>query len=402
MSERDDSSETPASGSEVGAAHVRALEALSRRNRLRQLIPREGWDFSSNDYLGLARSSDLGQAIAQAIADGVAIGSGGSRLLRGNDPEHVLLEEEAARFFGTEAALFFASGFSANAALFSTLPMRGDLIVHDALIHASVHEGVQHTRAEARAAEHNDAQAFEDAIVKWRGEGGKGRVWISVESLYSMDGDMAPLDDLVEVADRHDGILVIDEAHATGVLGPQGRGLGAHLEGRPNVISLHTCGKALGVMGGLVCGPRLLIDFLINRCRPFIYSTAPSPLMAAGVRAALKLVAGDDGEGGDGRRRRHRALVKNAGERLNERCGIEPTGTHIQPVVIGSDERAVRLASKLQARGFDVRAIRPPTVPEGTARLRLSLTLNVTEEIVTDLVEALSEELGCEAGAVKR
>ncbi|MCH9806306.1 MAG: 8-amino-7-oxononanoate synthase [Alphaproteobacteria bacterium] len=384
----------------VGLAHARSLEALSRRNRLRALSPREGWDFSSNDYLGLAGSGALSGAIAKALEEGVAIGSGGSRLLRGNDQQHVLLEEEAAKYFKAEAALYFASGFAANAALFSTLPMRGDLIVHDALIHASVHDGVQQSRAAVRIAAHNDVDAFEDAIATWRAEGGRGRVWIAVESLYSMDGDIAPLGDLIAVADRHDGILVIDEAHATGVLGPNGRGLGADLEGRHNVVSLHTCGKALGVMGGLVLGPRVLIDFMINRCRPFIYSTAPSPLMAAGVRAALKIVAKNDGGGaseGGGHgslRGRHRALVKFAGDQLTERCGIEPTGTHIQPIIVGPDERAVGLALRLQKRGFDVRAIRPPTVPEGTARLRVPLTLNVSCEVIAEFVQVLSEELG--------
>lgn len=385
----------------VGAEHARALEALSRRNRLRSLIPREGWDFSSNDYLGLAGSKELAAAIACAVGDGVAVGSGGSRLLRGNDPQHVGLEVEAAAFFGAESALYFASGFSANAALFSTLPMRGDLIVHDELIHASVRDGVQQSRAVVKVAQHNVADAFDDAIRQWRSEGGKGRVWISVESLYSMDGDVAPLDDLMAVADRHDGILVIDEAHATGVLGPGGRGLGAHLEGRPNVVSLHTCGKALGVMGALVCGPSLLIDFLINRCRPFIYSTAPSPLMAAGVRAALKILSADDRGDGVSLRERHRSLVRFVGGLLEERCGVEPTQTHIQPIIVGSDERAVMLADHLQSRGFDVRAIRPPTVPEGTARLRLSLTLNVTEDVVVEMVEVLASELSSTRSAVK-
>ena len=142
-------------------------------------------------------------------------------------------------------------------------------------------------KAERAEARHNDAEAFEDAIKDWRVAGGTGTPWIAVESLYSMDGDRAPLDDLAAIATRHEGVLIIDEAHATGVLGPMGRGLGTHLEGRDNVIALHTCGKALGAMGALVAGPQVLCDYLVNRSRPFIYATAPSPLMAAIVRAAL-------------------------------------------------------------------------------------------------------------------
>ncbi len=378
---------------EFHSAHQRSLEALGRRNRLRTLVRQSGKDFSSNDYLGLSASDELRAAVGDALTRGVAIGSGGSRLLRGNDPEHTKLEEEAARFFGSEAALYFSSGFSANAALLATLPQRGDLVVHDALVHASAHDGMRLTRAEVLSARHNDAQAFSDAIQKWRQAGGVGRPWLAVESLFSMDGDVAPLDELMAIADCNDGILLIDEAHSTGVLGPVGRGLGAHLEGRPNVVTLHTCGKALGAMGGLICGPRVLIEFLINRCRPFIYSTAPSPLMAATVRAALRLCAHEGEEGGGGRRARHRHLVSRAGAHLKERCGIKATGTHIQPVVVGSDEQAVSIAQRLQSRGFDIRAIRPPTVPEGTARLRMSLTLNICEDDALELADALAFEL---------
>ena len=174
-------------------SHERALKALHKRGRLRALSPRAGLDFSSNDYLGLAGSPELAAAAEAALARGVPLGAGGSRLLRGNHPEHEALEEEAAAFFGAETALYFGGGFVANAALFSTLPQREDLVVHDELIHASVHDGLRGGRARAAAARHNDAQAFADAIETWRGEGGTGRPWIAVESLYSMDGDRAPL-----------------------------------------------------------------------------------------------------------------------------------------------------------------------------------------------------------------
>jgi 8-amino-7-oxononanoate synthase len=369
-------------------SHERALEALARRGRHRALSEPVGADFSSNDYLGLAASRELKEAAAAALAREVPVGAGGSRLLRGNQREHEALEAEAAAFFRAQSALFFGSGFMANVALYSTLPQRGDLIVHDALVHASVHDGMRAGKAERAEARHNDADAFEDAIRDWRSAGGVGTPWIAVESLYSMDGDRAPLADLMDVAERHDGMLVIDEAHATGVFGPEGRGLGADFEGRANVVSLHTCGKALGVMGALVLAPQVLSDFLVNRCRPFIYATAPSPLIAALVRAALLVCRFDAA-----RRERLHALVACGGRQLEELCGIKPSGSQIQPVIVGADERAVRLAAAMQARGFDIRAVRPPTVPEGTARLRLSLTLNVDEACVAAMAAALAEEL---------
>lgn len=361
------------------------LKTLEGGARLRRLQPRTGLDFSSNDYLGPARAERLRGAVAAALARGVSIGSGGSRLLRGNDPEHEALEAEAAAFFGSEAALFFSSGYAANAALLSTLPQRGDLIVHDALIHASAHEGMRLARAESVATPHNDATAIDQAITDWRRRGGTGRAWIAVESLYSMDGDRAPLADLAAVAARHAAMLLIDEAHATGVFGPGGRGLAADLEGAENVITLRTCGKALGCEGALLCGPRTMRDFLVNRGRAFIFSTAPSPLMASAVRESLRILA-DEPE----RRDRLSALTAFA-ERTLAPCGVTPTGSQILPLVIGEDAPTMQLAAALQAAGFDIRGIRPPTVPPGTARLRVSLTLNVGEAEIAALAETLLE-----------
>ncbi|NOT71373.1 MAG: 8-amino-7-oxononanoate synthase [Hyphomicrobium sp.] len=367
-------------------AHERALDALLKRGRLRTLEARRGLDFASNDYLGLADSSALRDAVLAAIGRGVPIGSGGSRLLRGNHSEHEALEAEAARFFRAETALFFGGGFVANTAIFSTLPARGDLIVYDALIHASALEGMRLSKATRVAARHNDAQAFADAIAAWRTSGGTGQVWIAVESLYSMDGDRAPLDPLIEIADQNDAVLVIDEAHATGVSGDGGLGLGAHLEGRENVVSLHTCGKALGVMGALVLAPRAMRDFLVNRARSFIYATAPSPLMAASVRAALQIV-----ECEPERRVQLQERIAFAGRTLLAATRHTPSGSQIQPIIVGSDTRAVALADALKAQGFDIRAIRPPTVPEGTARLRLTITLNTSEADLKALITALAE-----------
>lgn len=368
--------------------HRRSLDALARRRRLRSLAPRSGLDFSSNDYLALAESAELRDAARAALERGVPAGAGGSRLLRGNHPEHEALEAEAAAHFGARAALFMGGGFAANTAIFQTLPERGDLIVHDALIHASVHDGMAASRAASAPFAHNDAGAANDAIKAWREAGGKGRPWIAVESLYSMDGDTAPLGELAAVAERHDGVLVIDEAHATGVLGPGGRGLGAHLEGRDDVISLHTCGKALGVSGALITLSPLLRDYMINRARGFIYATAPSPLVAALVRAALRITATDEA-----RRKRLATQVALAGDLLASELGLRASGSHIQPVIVGHDERALALAAAMQSAGFDVRAVRPPTVPEGTARLRVSLTLNVGADDVARMIATLAEAM---------
>jgi 8-amino-7-oxononanoate synthase len=366
-------------------SHARALAALARRGRLRRLAPRTGVDVTSNDFLGLAGSPVLAEAARAAIDRGVPIGAGGSRLLRGNHAEHEALEAEAARFFGAETALYFGAGFTANAALLSTLPQRGDLVVHDALVHASAHEGMALSKVERIATPHNDADAIADAIRAWRERGGTGRAWIAVESVYSMDGDLAPLADIMAVADRFDAMVIVDEAHATGVLGPGGRGLAAPYEGRHMLVCLHTCGKALGASGALVTGPATIRDFLINRARGFVYATAPSPVMAAVVRRALTIVRDEPW-----RRAALAALVAHAGRQLRDRCGIAPSGTHIQPVIVGADAAATALAEHVQAAGYDVRAIRPPTVPEGTARLRISLTLNVDTAVVDGLVAALA------------
>jgi 8-amino-7-oxononanoate synthase len=367
--------------------HAAALDALAAKDRLRALTRTRGRDFTSNDYLALAESAVLRDAAATALARGVPLGAGGSRLLRGNHPEHEALEEEAASFFGSETALYFPTGFAANAAIAATLPRRGDLIVYDALIHASFRDGLEPDRIQATQAPHNDVGAIDDIIKGWRAGGGKGQVWIAVETLYSMDGDHAPLTELVRLAARHDATLLLDEAHATGVHGEQGRGLGAAYEGAPNIISLHTCGKALGAAGALVCLPRLYRDFMVNRGRAFIYSTAPSPLMAAVVRASLKIVAGAEQE-----RTQLAALVRHAEAGL-KKMGLDVSGSQIQPIIIGEDGRAMKLAAALQERGHDIRAIRPPTVPEGTARLRLALTRNVSMADLDALFADLAAEM---------
>lgn len=372
------------------------LDRLRDRGRFRRLEKRVGHDFSSNDYLGLSQSVELNKAAVEALKNGVGVGAGGSRLLRGNDTEHEILETEAAEFFGTERALFMGGGFNANMAIFATLPQKGDLIVYDELIHASVHEGMRLSKAESQPFEHNNANAADVVISNWRNAGGGGQIWLTFESVYSMDGDKAHLAELIAIADKYDGFVVIDEAHATGVFGKQGRGLAHEFHKKENIITLHTCGKALGASGALIGGPSVLIEVLINKARGFIYATAPSPLNAAIVRASLKLLQTHPVENKT-RQEKLANLVAHANaecERLLLPLGdYVPSGTQILPIIIGEDKKTMAIAENMRERGFDVRGIRPPTVPRGTSRLRITLTLNNDFETVTAMFEALKEEL---------
>lgn len=369
-------------------ALARHLDRLESRGRMRTLSLAQGVDFSSNDYLGLARDPILSEAFGNAARRRVHNGSGGSRLLRGNCVEHESLEAKAASFFHAEAALFLGSGFSGNAALLSTLPQRGDLIVADELVHASAHVGMRQSKAKSVLASHNQAMAFNDAIAGWRSYGGRGTPWIVVESVYSMDGDVAPVADLMSIADRYEGILIIDEAHSTGIFGPNGRGLTAGIAGRENMIALHTCSKAMGVEGAIIVGPEIVKTYLINRAREFIYSTAPSPVIAEVVSAAIDRI----GEADD-LRLRLSALTDHANTVLCRPLDLPAPRSPIIPIIVHCDNRAVTIASALRRAGFDVRGIRPPTVPSGTSRLRVNLTLNATPADVDALASVLIDLL---------
>ncbi len=365
------------------------LQELEARGAHRTLRPAKGADFSSNDYLALAGCTPLRDALREALERGVACGSGGSRLLRGNHPEHEQLEADAARFFGAERALLFGSGYAANTALLATLPQRDDLVLYDEYIHASAHDGMKLGRARTLPFPHNDVGAAEDSIAQWRRDGGTGTPWLVAESVYSMEGDRAPLADLSQVAERHEALMIVDEAHATGVYGRDGRGLAADYEGREDLIVLHTGGKALGCSGALVTGPAVLCEFLINRGRPFIFATAPPPLTAVALGAALKILR-DEPE----RRARLQRLVAHARHRLAERLGRQTPDSQILPVIIGESEPTLAIAARVNSAGFDVRPIRPPTVPRGTSRLRLSITLHTDEEQIDAVVEAIGDAEG--------
>lgn len=365
--------------------HAQALAALVDRGRLRGLAPRVGHDFASNDYLGLAGSDVLRNAARAALDRGVAVGAGGSRLLRGNDGEHEALETLAAHHFGTKAALFMGGGFAANQAIFASLPMPDDLVLHDALIHASAHDGMRLGRAETRPFAHNNAGDAQAQIAAWRTIGGKGRIWLAVESLYSMGGDFAPLADFAALAAAHDAVLVVDEAHATGLYGPTGRGLTEGMDHAANLLTLHTCGKALGVSGALICGDITLIQTLINKARGFIYATAPSPLNAALVAAALR-----DLDANPQRRLAALALIDHAHAEAAKR-GFPGLKSQILPILLGTDQRTMQTAAALQNHGYDIRGIRPPTVPRGTSRLRISITLNTTPDVITQMFADLAQ-----------
>jgi 8-amino-7-oxononanoate synthase len=364
------------------------LDDLKQRSVYRGLRATAGTDFTSNDYLALADSRRMREVLIDALKRGVPSGSGGSRLLRGNHPEHERLEEEAARFFGTKRALLFGSGYAANTALLSTLPQRGDLVVYDQYVHASSHDGMKLGRASVASFAHNDVDSADDAIRTWRQGGGTGTPWIVIESLYSMEGDRAPLADLKTLAERCGAFLIIDEAHATGVFGPDGRGLAAELEGSDHVLVLHTGGKALGVSGAIVTGPSVLCDFLINRGRPFIFATAPPPLVATALCESLAILR-EEPE----RRTRLASLAAHARQAIRKQLGLPTPHSQILPVIIGESDPAMRIAEMIQTAGFDVRAIRPPTVPAGTARLRISITLHLDESSIDALMYAMREAM---------
>ena len=356
------------------ADRVRArLTHLGSQGLLRRLRPPTGIDLSSNDYLGLAAHPRVVRAFA-AAADG-GCGSTGSRLLRGHSEAFSAVERRFAAFKGTERSLYFSSGYLANLAVLSTLPEAGDVVFSDELNHASLIDGMRLSRARRVVVPHGDVGALEKRLAA---DTGAGQRFVVVESVYSMDGDLAPLADYAAVCRRHGAALVVDEAHAVGVCGDDGSGLISAAGVADGVLlSINTAGKALGAAGAFVAGPAWVIDYLEQRARTFVFSTAPPPAIAAAIDAALDVVATEP-------ERRDR-LAARAGflrDRLAA-AGFDhaAAGTsQIVPIVVGGNAEAVGLASALQARGFDVRAIRPPTVPPGTARLRVAVNAGLTED----------------------
>lgn len=325
-------------------------------------------DFSSNDYLALARDPRVTARAAEALArDGSSASA--SRLMSGTFPVHDELEQALAVLVGKEAALLFGSGYAMNLGVLSALAGRDDAIFADRLVHASLIDGARLSGAALKRFAHNDAASLERLLSSTPV---RGRRFVVCESVYSMDGDLAPLESLASLSRSNDALFIVDEAHALGVFG-NGRGLCHALPGElaPDLV-LGTLGKALGSFGGFAAGSRLLRELLVNRARSFIYSTALPPASAAAALAAVEIVAQEPGLGAD---LLQRAAALSSSLRA---AGLQaPAATsQILPVHIGDNRLALRLAEALEARGVLAVAIRPPTVPEGTARLRLSVTLS--------------------------
>jgi 8-amino-7-oxononanoate synthase len=366
---------------------VRELDSLRERARFRVLERLDrtvGVNLCSNDYLGLSDDTRLKQAVLEAVARADAVGSTGSRLLSGNSRQWEDIESEFACFAGTETALYFGSGYAANVGLLSSLLKPGDTVFSDALNHASLIDGIRLSGAEKIIYPHCDLEFLERVLHDKHADRSSARV-IVTESVFSMEGDIAPISDMLELARKYDAELVIDEAHATGVCGPQGRGIAADLGVEREMLAIvHTCGKALASAGAFVCGGGALKNYLINRARTFIFSTAMPPYLADQIHAALGLARVAESERAH---LRHIALALReelAAAGLNSGTSV----THIVPVIVGGDEIALHVARGLQRSGFAVKAIRPPTVPPGTARLRVSLTSKITLDDIHRLAAA--------------
>ncbi len=361
------------------------LESLREDSQLRALDHLGGVNLCSNDYLGLASDARLKQATLEAVGHTEAVGSTGSRLLSGNSAAWERIETEFAAFVGTEAALYFGSGYAANLGLLSSVLKPGDVVFSDALNHASLIDGMRLSGAEKVIYPHGDMEFLEKALRE-RVEIAGAKV-IVTETVFSMEGDVAPLKALIRLAKQYGAELVVDEAHATGVCGPEGRGIAAELGAERELLAIvHTCGKALASAGAFVCCGNDLKNYLVNRARTFIFSTAMPPYMAGQIRASLAIArAADD----------RRAHLRNLSAALREKlcaAGIAsaPGATHIIPVFLGSNEAALHVATQLQANGFAAKAIRPPTVPAGTARVRISLTTRITMEEIERLADVIA------------
>ncbi|HEX7449423.1 MAG TPA: 8-amino-7-oxononanoate synthase [Pirellulales bacterium] len=376
------------------------LSALAERDLLRRLITRKGpqgatlsvaertfLNFGSNDYLGLAADRRLAVAAKLAV-DQEGCGSGASPLIVGHAASHQRLERSLAEFEQTEAALVFSSGFAANAGTVAALVGAGDAVFSDAFNHASLIDGCRLSRSAVHLYPHLDWRALEKLLLK---TAAARRRLIVTDSLFSMDGDLAPLVELSELAQKHDCMLLVDEAHATGVFGDQGRGA-CELLGVERQVSVRigTLSKALGGAGGFVCGRRSLIEWLVNRARTYVFSTALPPAIAAAAIAAIDIVR-------DEPQRRERLLGRSrrlAAKLREQGWNVGPTESQIIPLLVGEPQRALELSAALAERGMWAPPIRPPSVPAGAARLRISLSAAHDDAMIERLLNALSELRG--------
>ena len=366
---------------------------------LRSLFPLEGSqrgvietegktfvDFSSNDYLGLADHPALIEGAKKAMEKWGA-GARASRLMSGDLEIHHRLESAIAALKGKEAGLLFGSGYLANTGIIPALCGRNDVIYSDRLNHASIVDGVLLSRARFYRFRHNDLNHLEDLLKSHRSR--YRRAMIVVESVYSMDGDQAPVSELLELKARYGAMLMIDEAHATGVFGAKGEGIISQTGADAVDVILGTFGKALGGYGAFVAVSNRMRQFLLNRARTFIFSTALPPAVIGANLAAVKLLNEEPEH-----RSRVCKLASELRQALKEDMGLNtPSESQIVPVIVGDSQSALSLAESLRDAGFFVKAIRPPTVPEGTARIRLSVTANHSSKDVRRLMEALSNGL---------
>ena len=347
------------------------LRDVRNAGLFRQMRLPHGLDLVSNDYLGLAEHPHLTEAMRAAMAD-LPAGSGGSRLLRGHHEIFALLEEQLANFTGAESALLFGSGYAANIGLLQAIVSSDDLVVSDERNHASLIDGIRLTKAATAIYPHQDLHALEAALTRPR----RGRALVITESVFSMDGDLTPLSDICDIAERNDAVVIVDEAHATGMYGTRGSGRVEELGLRARVLAtIHTGGKALGSGGAWVAGSRTVRDVMVNRARSFIFSTAPLPVLAAALSAGLQVIA---------REPQRRAEVHRKSlflKRALANAGITTGGdSMIVPIIIGANEAATEMQASLMSAGFDVRAIRPPSVAPGTARLRVTVRYPVPDD----------------------
>ncbi len=372
------------------------LAALAEQDLHRQLRTHEGpqqvrlqqagrelINFGSNDYLGLAADPRLAEAMTRAARE-EGCGAGASPLLTGHGTAHRRLEQRLAEFEGTEAALVFSSGFAANTGAIAALAGEGDAIYSDQKNHASMIDGCRLSRAAVHIYPHLDVAALAEMLTA--GAGYRRRLIIT-ESIFSMDGDLAPLVELAALAERFDCMLLVDEAHATGVVGPRGRGLCEALEVEHRVpIRVGTLSKALGSSGGFVCGSQSLVDWLVNRARSYVFSTGLAPPVCAAAEAALEIVAREP------HRREQLARAAAALRATLHEQGWQTLGSasHIIPLLAGEPERALSLSAALLEQGLLVPAIRPPSVPQSQSLLRISLSHAHTSEMVGQLTAALA------------
>jgi 8-amino-7-oxononanoate synthase len=370
------------------------LERLGLHRRLRMVSgpqgPRVLLDgepvllLCSNNYLGLADHPKVREAAADA-AMRWGVGAGASRLVSGTMTIHRRLEERLAAFEGSEGCVLFGSGYLANLGVIGALAGPGDTIFSDQLNHASIVDGCRASRAEVVVYRHLDSDHLERCL---RRHGGEGRRLIVTDSVFSMDGDVAPLAEIVELARTHDARVAVDEAHATGALGDGGRGAVAQagLQGEVDVI-VGTLGKALGSYGAYVCASEEMVRYLVNTARPLIFSTAPPPPSVAGALAALELLEDRPHK----MARLHGAARTLRGALADEGFGVQESDMHIVPLVVGDSEDAMRLCQAALERGVFAQAIRPPTVPNGTSRLRLAAMASHTTSELQQAAKALAD-----------